>query len=102
MSVEGLVRDDYGATVEITVQQDDVAVDISSYTTRQVILQPRRGTAKTKTATFKTGGADGVLEFVLEQGDLDEAGNWKLQVRLAKATAELNSTVQEFYVGERL
>lgn len=103
MSLLGMVVDDYGAVVEITAQQDGVAVDISSYTTLSIVLQAPSGAETTKAAAFKTDGTDGILQFTIANGDLDEVGGWTMQVELTKAGVRLTSDpVTRFHVGARL
>lgn len=102
MSWENIQVDDYGWVGKLTCQQDGTAVDISSYTTKQFILTDPDGTAATKTALFDTDGTDGVLKYTTVDGDIDTAGNWHVQARIAKAGSELTSDPVAFYVAARL
>ena len=103
MSLENLVQGCYGIPVEVTVQEDGAAMDISAYTTLEIVLRAERGTAKTRTAAFKTDGTDGVITYALADGDLDAGGKWFLQAHLAKAGEELWSEPPvEFAVGRQL
>lgn len=94
--------DDYGWVGKLTLQQDGTAIDISSYTTRQFIFKAPSGTATTKTATFDTDGTDGVLKYTVEDGLIDEVGNWRVQARIAKSGVELTSADLRFVVYSRL
>ena len=99
MSLVGLIAGDYGAVLTGTVKQDGVAVDISSYTTRQFLLLKPSGELLAKTATFVGTGTDGQLKYTIAAADLDESGTWSIQVKLTKATAILTSRPVRFEVG---
>ena len=45
---------DIGTIIQITITEDGVALDISSATTKEIILKKPSGTLLTKTATFTT------------------------------------------------
>ena len=61
--------------------QDDVAVDISSETTKQIFFKKPDKTVVTQTAAFPSGGSgtDGIMEYVTISGDLDTVGTWEWQ-----------------------
>ena len=61
------------------IMEDGVAVDVSAATTKQIKFKRPDGTSFTKTASFLTDGTDGRLLYVTVNGDLNMAGNWKLQ-----------------------
>jgi len=102
MAMTGLIEGDFGAVIEVTVREGGVAVDISGYTTRTYKFLSPAGVTKSKTAAFKVSGADGVLTYALANGDIDEPGEWKLQVYLAAATRQVSSAPVTFEVGRRL
>jgi hypothetical protein len=93
---------DYGWVGKLALRQDGVAVDISSYTTRQFIFKSPGGTKTTKTATFDTDGTDGVLKYTVEDGLINEAGNWNVQARISKTGVVLTSAPLRFNVANRL
>lgn len=92
---------DYGWTLRIRIVQDEVIQDISSYTTRQFIFKPPVGATVTKTATFDFDGTDGVLKYTVEDGLIDQAGDWRVQARISKTGAELTSESLTFRVKKR-
>lgn len=102
MTLLGIVESDYGGIIELTVTDAGTAVDISSYTTRQFKFLTPSGTLKTKTATLKTDGTDGKLQYTLASGDIDAPGAWYVQVYLASATRQLSSVPLAFTVERRL
>lgn len=75
--------DDIGTQFIVTIKDDDVAVDLSTATTKQLIFRKPDGTKLTKNASFVTDGTDGKLKYVSVSGDLNEAGYWKLQAYIA-------------------
>lgn len=98
----GITAGDFGWDGKLRIVQDGVAVDISSYTTRQFILRKPDGTVATKTASFDTDGINGVLKYLFLAGDIDQDGIWYVQARVAKTGAELTSAYHRFGVGKRL
>jgi hypothetical protein len=103
MSMEHIVKGTYGQTIEITIQQDGTTQDISSYTTtKQIILKAPSNKIVTLTAAFKTDGTDGIVTASLEDGNIDEAGEWEIQARLANTTADIRSVSTTFSVAENL
>jgi hypothetical protein len=101
MSWEDIQVDDYGWVGKLTVQEDGSALDISSYTTKQFILTDPDGTATAKTAIFDSDGSDGILKYTILDGDIDAAGKWYVQARVAKTGTELTSEAHAFYVAAR-
>ena len=103
MSLKGLTKNDYGTVIEVEVQEDDAAANISQFTTLEIIFLPPNGTLKTRTAAFQTDGSDGIIEYTLVANDIDQAGEWQLQVHLANATQDVRSSPPlPFRVGVRL
>jgi hypothetical protein len=100
MSLTGINEGSHGQPVDIEVQQDATAINISRFTTLIVYLHRCiDGEMKPKTAAFKTDGTDGVLTFTPIAGDLT-AGNWILQVYLANETEVLISAPLTFPVDK--
>lgn len=66
---------DSGFTVRITVQENGIAVDVSAATVG-FTFRPPRGSDFAVVAVFNTDGTDGVLEYVIQPGELAEAGRW--------------------------
>ena len=102
MSLDDIVAGDYGQVMELTVTDTDAdadaAADVSSYTTSQeIILTDPDGNAATETAAFDSDGSDGLVTYTVADGDIDEAGYWKIRVVLTSAAAVL-STVEETFL----
>lgn len=94
---------DIGTQFLITVNdQDNVAVDISSATTIQIILKKPGGTVLTKTALLNSDGTDGKMYYNSVSGDLDECGRWKLQGRVVIGSNDWKTDIETFKVYRNL
>lgn len=93
---------DIGSKVELTVKdQDGVAVDISSATTKNFrFLDPNNGTLL-KAASFTGTGSDGKLEYAFISGDLDVAGTWKVQAEIVYSGGTYTSDSISFEVKHK-
>ena len=93
----------WGWVAKITFTEDSVAVDISSFTTLEIIFTSPAGVATVKNASdgvaFFTDGTDGILTYTVESGLISAAGTWILHGRLTKATAMLTSIEKTFEVA---
>lgn len=95
--------DDFGWVGKLRAVQDDAAIDISTYSTLQfIVAKPDGTTLAAKTASFTTDGTDGYLQYQFLDGEIDTAGNWSVQLRIAKAGVELTSQALDFTVESRL
>jgi hypothetical protein len=93
MSLLGVIVDNFGQTIELTVVDIDTeaAVDISTYTTKQIQFKDPGGTVTTKTAAFVTDGTDGKIDYDLEDELIDTDGTWKVRAKLSAVAGVLHS-----------
>jgi hypothetical protein len=77
---------DAGTTLRFTVREAGAAIDISTATTKQILLRKPDGTVVAKTAGFGTNGSDGVLTYSILTADLDTAGEWRARANLVLST----------------
>lgn len=63
--------------IKVTITEDGSAVDVSGVTTKQIKLQDPSGNTTSNTADFTTDGTDGVIEYQVTDGEIDERGQWK-------------------------
>lgn len=89
---------DIGTVLRRTVQDNGDVVDISGATTKQILLKGPSGALKTKTASFTTDGTDGQLQWTTILNDLDEAGQWGLQVKVVLPSGTWSSDIEWFTV----
>ena len=94
---------DAGWVGKLRLVQNAAAVNLASYTTRHFVFRSPSGQTKTRLAAFESNGTDGVLSYMVQPGDIDEAGVWSVQARIAKAGGvELSSNEMRFKVERRL
>ena len=74
----------------------DVGTDISGATIRKIKFKRPNGTIGVWNATAKSSTS---IAYVTKEGDLNNAGIWKLQAYVEKATWKLHGKRQEFKVG---
>lgn len=90
---------DVGTVFTVTMKDEDgVVVDISSFTTRQLLYRKPDGTVDTQTAAFVTDGTDGKITYTTAAGDIDLPGNWRIQPKLTKAGGVLYGSAGDFEV----
>ena len=89
---------DIGTTLVGTVLDGGVAVDISSASSIQMILSKPDQTTLTKTASLNSDGLDGKMKYVTIDGDIDQAGNYKIQGKVVLGSATYSSSISTFKV----
>ena len=89
---------DTGTEFRIQITDEDVAVDLSSATTLQLIFKKPSGETLTVDAQLYTDGTDGIIYYNTVDGDIDESGVWKLQSYVVVGSAAYSSTVGTFKV----
>lgn len=77
-------------------------VDISTATTKSLLLYKPDRTLLTKAASFSTDGTDGKIRYTTLAADLSAAGSWQLQVYIEMPTGKWHSDVQAFHVYANL
>jgi len=71
---------DIGTTLECTIKDNGVIVDLSSATSLRVILKSPDNRKLNKQAVITNPpGTDGKMEYVTIDGDLESDGDWELQ-----------------------
>jgi len=93
---------DIGTVLVVTIKDGTTTIDISSATTKQIILTAPDGGKLTKAASFTTDGTDGKMQYATVAGDLDEAGWWKLQGRVVLAAGTWSTDITRFEVHQNL
>ena len=98
---------DIGTIFRATIKDKDTdcvetVLDISSATTLQLIFKKPGGTSVTQTAVFTNSGTDGKMEYVTVSGDLNEAGEWKIQANMVLSSGTWRSDIGCFTVYENL
>lgn len=85
------------------LDQDSVIVDLSTVTTKQVILLRPDGTFIQKDASFVTDGTNGQLSYTTESQDLNMCGVWRIQWYVVFSASRLWKTdIHNFKVYSNL
>lgn len=94
---------DVGTAIRATIKdEDDVAVDVSAATTKQLIFEKPDCTEVTKTATFYTDGTDGIIQYLTETSFLNMAGVWRVQAYIVLSGGEWKTDIYEFRVYKNI
>jgi hypothetical protein len=89
---------DIGTTLIGTFSDSGTAVDISTASSIEMIIKKPDQTKLTKTATFVTDGTDGKVQYITIAGDIDQAGNYKIQGKVVYGGATYYSSISTFKV----
>ena len=93
---------DVGTIFRVTIKDGDSIVDVSNVDSKTIYLQKPIGATLTKTAVYYTDGTDGIIQYVTEDGDLDQAGTWQIQAKIDFGTDVFNTNIEKFKVLRNL
>jgi hypothetical protein len=82
--------------------QSTSPVDLSGVSRIDFLFQRPDGSLLTGQALFTTDGTDGLAEYVTGQGDLDQVGVWRHQVRITNGPSVAYSQIVKFRVYPNL
>ena len=82
----------------MTKESDSSVLDISSATTKQIIITKPSGEKLTKTATNVTDGTDGKMQYLTITDDLDEFGDYEVQGHIVIGSLDIHTTIGQFKV----
>jgi len=77
---DGIQKNNVGDVLAFTVTENGAPLDISAATGLSLILQTPGKAEKTRTPALAGGGTSGVVQYTTIAGDIDEAGEWFVQV----------------------
>jgi hypothetical protein len=100
MSLQYIVAGDFGQVIELTFIDVDTnaAADISSYSsTIEMVFTSPADVVTAKTATFKTDGTDGIIQWTTTDGFLT-AGWWRVRGRVQGASTKLTTVKHDFEI----
>lgn len=80
------------------VDEDGVVVNVSTATTKEIILRNPAGTGTAYAASFTTDGSDGYIQYVGTSGLLNMLGIWEMQSHVVIGSNEWFGTVTKFRV----
>ena len=102
MAANEIHVNDVGTQFRVTVTDGSSAVDISSATTKELIIKKPSGTKLTKATAFSTDGTDGKMKYNIGSDDLDEAGSYKLQGKVVISDGTFYTDIHTFKVHRNL
>lgn len=103
MSLNYIIKGDYGFPLEITVidVDTDQPADLTQHAnTVQMLFKDPNAVITAKNASFVTDGSDGLVKYDAEDGDFDIAGTWYVRVSVASLSAKLSTEWGRFPVFE--
>lgn len=87
---------DIGTEIRVTVMDGTEVVDLSSASVKQFLFKHKTGLTFSRDASLFTDGSDGILKYILVDGDIDLQGKWELQVYLEFSTGKWHSSKATF------
>jgi hypothetical protein len=103
MSIPTVHLNDVGVAIKLTfVDENGNVIDISSATTKEILLQPSGGTTQTHTASFFTDGRDGIISYTISTGDLSVATKWNAQGYVVMPSGSFHTAYLAFEVDPNL
>ena len=102
MPANELHLNDIGTQFLLTVTDGSTAVNISSATTKQIIIKKPSGTKITANTAFSSDGTDGKMFYNTVVDDLDEAGSYKLQGKVIISDGTFYTDITSFKVHRNL
>jgi hypothetical protein len=93
---------DIGTVLRCTIKDGSDAVNISTATSKIIILEDPSGNNSDKIATFTTNGIDGKIQYTTISGDFDERGNWSIQAKVVLPSGTWYSDIYTFEVHGNL
>lgn len=91
-------ENDIGTKLSIKVTDDGSIVDISVATTLIILVRKPNGDILTVAGELETDGTDGIMYYITTPGDIDEAGNYKIQGKVTLPNGIFYTTVGTFMV----
>lgn len=89
---------DIGTRFLATIKDDGIVVDVSNASVINMIFKQPDDQVIYKSATFLTDGTDGKIYYDTVAGDLDEAGQYKLQGRVSLPSGTYYTDIYTFQV----
>jgi hypothetical protein len=99
----GIHQNDIGTEIRVKIVDcNGGAIDISGADLKQIIFKLPSGSSLTKTADFFTDGKDGLIKYIIADGDLNEVGVHKIQGIVTVGAYIWHSNFESFKVLRNL
>lgn len=102
MAINEIHVNDIGTVFKLTVKDDTSVVDLSSNTGLTVILKKPSNAKLEKSAVLTNSGTDGLIEYTVAEGDIDESGTWQIQAKVQISDGTFYSDIHTFKVHRNL
>jgi hypothetical protein len=95
---------DVGKAIVVVVLEAGAAKNISTASTKEIIVKSPDGQKKTFTASFSgSNGTDGkVVYTTASSADIDSGGSWDIQARIVMPGEQFKTATGKFTVGVNL
>jgi hypothetical protein len=97
MALQSIQQGDINTTLQITVEDGGVVVNITGGTGTMYLLPPD-GSVKTLNSISIPTGTDGIMTKVTVSGDIDEPGLWRIQGKVVLGASTLFTKLGRFRV----
>ena len=102
MSANEIHLNDIGTKFLVTVKDGSSVVNVSTASTKQIIIKKPSGATLTKSASFESDGTDGQINYTIIADDLDEAGTYQLQGKVILSDGTFSTDITKFKVHRNL
>lgn len=105
--IEDLHVGDIGTIIRVTLQDTNSscvssALNVSSASTITFTFKKPDGSKITRNGGFTTDGSDGQVQYTTVDGDLDQCGEWRVQLYLVLTSGSWRSEIGRFRVIDNL
>lgn len=90
--------DNINVRLIVIIHEDDEVLNISTASSKSIILKKPDGELTTFTASFLTDGTDGGIYYDTVSGDLDQSGVYKIQGLILIDGGTYKSSIEIFKV----
>lgn len=99
MTREEVHKGDIGTKFLVTINEDDLPVDISTASVKKIITKDPDGTIVEHDAAFETDGSDGKIYWITTLiTDLAVTGEWEIEARIEMGGGTWSSSIDTFQV----
>jgi hypothetical protein len=103
MSTVDLHVGDIGTPLRFTIKENNVPVDLSTDCQWKILhLEKKDKTVVDFPMYFVTDGVDGKVEYVTQEGDIDQKGKWKAQIFIGMTSGSWHTSIATLEVEDNI
>lgn len=91
-------QDDFGAKILMTITDNGSVVDISSAINQEIRMVKPNDDTIDRPAVFETDGTDGKMYYIIQAGDFNQAGYYRVQGKVTLPTGSYKTDIHKFKV----